>query len=217
MDRAKVLVIDDHPLLRQGMAQLINQEKDLVLCGEAKDSASAMDAVHRLEPDIAIVDLTLKDQSGTQLVKQLAELFPGLKMLVFSMHDEWLHAERALQSGAAGYIMKEEAPEQVLAAIRRVLAGQTYLSERMSARILNRLVKGKAKDEVLPISTLSDRELQIFTLIGQGIPTREIAEQLSLSIKTVESHRERIKDKLKLKNATELLRYAMRYTHDGSV
>ena len=217
MDKAKVLLIDDHPLLRQGMAQLINQESDLILCGEAKDSASAIEAVRRLAPDIAIVDLTLKDQSGTELIKQLADAFPQLKMLVFSMHDEWLHAERALQSGAGGYIMKEEAPERVLAAIRRVLAGETYLSERMSARILNRLVKGKAREEALPITTLSDRELQIFTLIGQGISTREIAEQLSLSIKTIESHRERIKDKLKLKNATELLRYAMRYTHQTSL
>jgi DNA-binding NarL/FixJ family response regulator len=212
--KAKVFLIDDHPLLRQGLAQLINQENDLILCGEAEDGPSAMKAIELLAPDIAVVDLTLKDRSGTDLIKQLAQTYPTLKMIVFSMHDEWLHAERALQSGARGYVMKHEAPGQVLEAIRRVLAGEIYLSQRMSARVLNRLVGGKAQEDASPISALSDRELQIFTMIGQGSSSREIAGGLSVSIKTVETHRERIKEKLKLKNATELLRYAMRYTHN---
>jgi len=212
--KARVLLIDDHPLLRQGLAQLINQETDLVLCGEAEDGPSAMNAARTLSPDIAVVDLTLKDRSGTELIKELAQAHPNLKMLVFSMHDESLHAERAIQSGARGYLMKHEPPEQVLEAIRRVLAGEIYLSPRMSARILNRLAKGKDKEGASPISALSDRELQIFTMIGQGTSSREIADSLSLSIKTIETHRERIKDKLNLKNATELLRYAMRYTHN---
>jgi DNA-binding NarL/FixJ family response regulator len=214
MHKAKILLIDDHPLLRQGLAQLVNQEDDLVLCGEAEDGPSAMKAVELLAPDIAVVDLTLKDRSGTDLIKQLAQAYPKLKMLVFSMHDEWLHAERALQSGARGYVMKHEPPEQVLEAIRRVLAGEIYLSQRMSARVLNRLAGGKGQEDQTPISTLSDRELQIFTMIGLGNSTREIAESLSVSVKTVETHRERIKDKLSLKNATELLRFAMRYTHN---
>jgi DNA-binding NarL/FixJ family response regulator len=207
-----VLLIDDHPLLRQGLAQLINQESDLALCGEAEDAASAMKAITLLAPDIAVVDLTLKDGSGTDLIKQLADRYPSLKIIVFSMHDEWLHAERALGAGARGYVMKSEAPGQVLVAIRRVFAGEIYLSQRMSARLLNRLVGGKSDDDTSPTSTLSTRELQIFTMIGQGSSSREIAESLSVSIKTVETHRERIKHKLNLRNANELLRHAMRYT-----
>jgi DNA-binding NarL/FixJ family response regulator len=212
--KAKVLLIDDHPLLRQGLAQLINQENDLVVCGEAEDGPSAMAAVQQLEPDIAIVDLTLKERGGGDLIRQLAQAHPRLRMLVFSMHDEWLHAERALQSGARGYVMKNEPPAQVLEAIRRIVAGEIYLSERMSARLLNRLAGVKSEEDASPTSALSHRELQIFTLIGQGNSSREIAESLSVSIKTIETHRERIKDKLDLKNAIELLRYAMRYTQN---
>ena len=214
MPKAKVLLIDDHPLLRRGLAQLINQENDLVVCGEANDGPSAMAAVQLLAPDIAIVDLMLKDGAGSDVIRQLAQANPGLKMLVFSMHDEWLHAERALQSGARGYVMKNEPPGEVLEAIHRILAGEIYLSERMSARLLDRLAGVESPQEASPASALSHRELQIFTMIGQGNSSREIAESLSVSIKTVETYRERIKEKLDLKNAIELLRYAMRYTHD---
>ena len=214
MHKAKVLLIDDHPLLRQGLAQLINQENDLVVCGEAEDGPSAMQAIQTLAPDIAVVDLTLKERGGGDLIRQLAHAHPRLRMLVFSMHDEWLHAERALQSGARGYVMKNEPPGQVLEAMRRIVAGEIYLSERMSTRLLNRLAGVQTEEEVSPASALSHRELQIFTMIGQGNSSREIAESLSVSIKTVETHRERIKEKLALKNAIELLRYAMRYTQN---
>jgi len=212
--KAKVLLLDDHPLLRQGLAQLINQENDLIVCGEAEDWSSAIQAVQLLAPDIAIVDLMLKNRDGGDVVRQLAQACPGLRMLVFSMHDEWLHAERALQSGARGYVMKNEPPGKVLEAMRHILAGEIHLSERMLARLRNRFARVKNQEDSSPSSALSHRELQIFTMIGQGNSSREIAESLSVSIKTVETHRERIKNKLDLKNAIELLRYAMRYTQN---
>jgi len=211
MAKARVLLIDDHPLLRQGLSQLINQEEDLILCGEAEDAVSAIAAVDQLAPDLVVLDLSLKERSGTELLKQLARSHPRLLIIVYSMHDESLHAERALQAGARGYVMKHEPPSQVLHAIRRVLAGEIYLSEEMSGRVLYRLVGGTNGKH--SVADLSDRELQIFTMIGQGLSSRKIAETLSVSIKTVETHRERIKQKLKLTNATELLRHAMRYTH----
>ena len=182
------------------------------MCGEAEDGESAIWAVALLNPDIAVVDLTLKNGSGTSLIMQLSQSYPSLKMIVFSMHDEWLHAEQALGAGARGYVMKNEEPGEVLSAIRRVLAGEIHLSQRMSGRMLSRLVGSRCEDERSPVSALSARELQIFTLIGQGSSSREIAQSLGVSIKTVETHRERIKDKLKLRNANELLRHAMRYT-----
>jgi DNA-binding NarL/FixJ family response regulator len=210
MAKARVLLIDDHPLLRQGLSQLINQEDDLILCGEAEDADSAMEAVNRLAPDLVILDLILKDRSGTDLLKQLARSHPRLLIIVYSMHDESLHAERALQAGARGYVMKHEPPEQVLHAIRRVLAGEIHLSEEMSGRVLYRLV-GATKG-AHSVADLSDRELQIFTMIGQGLSSRNIAETLSVSIKTVETHRERIKQKLGLKSGAALTRFAVEWT-----
>lgn len=212
--KARVLLLEDHPIVRQGLAQLINDEPDLLICGQADDTQSAMELVRQESPDIAIVDISLKDRSGLDVIKDLHEIKPDLAVLVLSMHDEKLQAERALRAGARGYIMKQEATDKVLTAIRRVLAGEIYLSERMAA--LHRLmdVKDAPAEKLSPLQTLTNRELEIFTLIGHGKGPREIAADLSLSIKTVEAHREHIKAKLNVKTANELIRHAMQYVMD---
>lgn len=204
----RVMLVDDHPILRQGLAQLINQEKDLMVCGQFEEASKALDAVESLTPDAAIVDISLKGASGIELLKNIKVRFPALLVLVLSMHDESLYAERALRAGASGYIMKQEATEQVLVALRKVLNGEIYLSETMSSKLMHQLVGGKPTAGSL-LERLSDRELEIFGLIGQGRGTRQIAEQLHLSVKTVESHRAHIKEKLNLKNATELVHRAI--------
>jgi DNA-binding NarL/FixJ family response regulator len=212
----RVLLVDDHPIVRQGLAQMIDQEADLQVCGQAQGAVEAMEAIGREAPDVAVVDLSLPDGNGIDLVKQIRERWPGLAVLVLSMHDESLHAERALRAGAKGYIMKQEATETVLTAIRRVLHGDTYVSERMAERMLAKLVQGKAASPGgSPLERLSDREFQIFEMIGRGEVPREIAKQLGLSVKTVEAHRERIKEKLDLKSGAELIRLAMSYSLQG--
>jgi DNA-binding NarL/FixJ family response regulator len=205
----RILLVDDHPILRQGLAQLLAQEKDLLICGQYEDAAKALDAVTNLKPDAAIVDISLKGSSGIELLKNIKVQFPRLLVLVLSMHDESLYAERALRAGASGYIMKQEPPEQVLVALRKVLNGEIYLSQQMSSKLMHQLVSGRPTETGSLIERLSDRELEIFGLIGQGRGTRQIAEQLHLSVKTVESHRAHIKEKLNLKNATELVHRAI--------
>ena len=205
----KILLVDDHPILRQGLALLINQEKDLEVCGQFEDAGKALDAVNNLKPDAAIVDISLKGSSGIELLKNIKVQFPKLLVLVLSMHDESLYAERALRAGASGYIMKQEATDQVLVALRKVLNGEIYLSEKMSSKLMHQLVSGRATDAGSLMERLSDRELEIFGLIGEGRGTRQIAEQLHLSVKTIESHRAHIKEKLNLKNATELVHRAI--------
>ncbi|HZM05629.1 MAG TPA: response regulator transcription factor [Candidatus Saccharimonadales bacterium] len=205
----KIMLVDDHPVMRQGVAELINHESDLTVCGQFEDSATAFDAIPSLLPDLAMVDLSLKSSSGLELVKNIKAAYPKVLVLVFSMHDEALYAERVLRAGAAGYIMKQEATEKVLAALRRVLGGGIYLSERMSSKFMHQLVGGKQVVGGSPVERLSDRELEVFGLIGQGRGTRQIAEQLHLSVKTIESHRAHIKEKLNLKNATELVHRAI--------
>ena len=204
----RVLLVDDHPILRQGLARLINEQKDLMVCGEFEEAAKALDSIDTTKPDAAIVDISLKGASGIELLKNIKVRFPQLLVLVLSMHDESLYAERALRAGASGYIMKQEATEQVLVALRRVLGGEIYLSEPMSSKLMHQLVGGRPTAGSL-LERLSDRELEIFGLIGQGRGTRQIAEQLHLSVKTVESHRAHIKEKLNLKNATELVHRAI--------
>lgn len=206
----KVMLVDDHPVMREGLAQLINHEPDLRICGQYEDAASAFAAVSAVRPDLAIVDLTLKRGSGLELVKNIRASYPNLVILVLSMHDECLYAERVLRAGAAGYIAKQEASDKVLGAIRRVLGGGVYLSERMSSRLMHELIGSKTGHAGSLMEQLSDRELEIFGLIGQGRGTRQIAEQLHLSIKTVESHRAHIKEKLNLENANELVHQAIR-------
>ncbi|HEY7088223.1 MAG TPA: response regulator transcription factor [Tepidisphaeraceae bacterium] len=209
--KRSVLLIDDHPIVRQGLSQLINQQPDLFVSAEAASARDAMDAIEKGSFEIAIVDISLDDRSGIELIKDLRSQQPNLPILALSMHDEALYAERALRAGAKGYIMKQEATEKVMSAIRKVLEGQIYLSERMASRLLDQFVSAKPGDEESPLGRLSDRELEIFTMIGRGLGTREIANKLYLSIKTVEAHREHIKEKLKLKSGTELMRMAVQY------
>ena len=208
--KKQVFLVDDHPIVRQALTELINQQEDMAICGEAEGAAAALRSIAALKPDIAIVDLTLKEGTGLDLVKDLKLRQPELPVLVLSMHDEATYAERLLRSGARGYVMKNEASDKVVAALRRVLAGEVYLSEPMSARVLHKLVGGAAPT-VSPVELLSDRELQVFELIGQGVGTRLIAEKLHLSVKTVETYREHIKFKLKLDNATDLLQHAIQW------
>jgi DNA-binding NarL/FixJ family response regulator len=211
----RVLLIDDHPILRKGLAELINQEPDLTVCGEAEEAPKAFEAVGVLNPDVAVVDISLRGGNGLELIKNIKARWPDLPLLVLSMHDETLYAERALRAGSLGYIMKEEAIEKVLTAIRHVIAGEIFLSDRMKARLINQLVGGRMKQGGSSIDSLSDRELEVFRLIGEGRGTRQIAEELRLSVRTVEAYREYIKDKLNLKNGTELVQHAFQYVHSG--
>ncbi len=211
--KTKVLLVDDHPILRAGLGRLINHEADMMICGEAEDGATAFDLVGTLNPDIAVIDIPLKGSNGIELVKNLKARYPELPTLVLSMHDESLYAERALRAGSLGYIMKEEAIEQVLVAIRKVLQGEIFLSEKMKSKMLQQMASGKGKVVSSPIEQLTDRELEVFRLIGEGCSTRQIAGQLHLSVRTVEAYREYIKSKLNLKNATELVQHAFHWVH----
>lgn len=211
--KTRVFLVDDHPILRQGLVQLINMEADLAVCGEAEDSPHAFSSVCELIPDVVVVDISLRGGNGIELVKNIKARFPEMPILVLSMHDESLYAERALRAGSRGYVMKEEATEKVLVAIRKVVAGEIYLSERMQAKMLQQLAQGRAKVVTSPIEYLTDRELEVFRLIGEGRSTRQIAGELHLSVRTVEAYREYIKSKLNLKNSTELVQHAFHWVH----
>jgi DNA-binding NarL/FixJ family response regulator len=206
----RIMMVDDHPVLREGLAKLIDHEPDLTICGQYEDATRAFAAIPTLRPDLAIIDLSLKESSGLELIKNSRASYPSLIILVLSMYDESLYAERVLRAGAAGYIMKQEASEKILGAVRQVLDGGIYLSEKMSSRLMAQLVGGKARQPGFAMERLSDRELEIFGLIGKGLGTRQIAEQLHLSVKTIESHRSNIKEKLNLKDANELIHTAIR-------
>lgn len=208
---ARVLIVDDHPLLREGLAARIARYPDLELCGEAEDVPGAMTALAALTPDVVIVDLSLKRGDGLDLVKRIHLRKDRTAVLVSSMHDETLYAERALDAGALGYVGKSEAPEKVIDAIRTVLSGKVYLSQRMTERLVSRHTRGQLAESRSPIDALTDRELEVYRLIGNGLSTREIAERLGLSIKTIESHRENVKAKLRLKSATELTHNAVQW------
>lgn len=212
-NKTRILIVDDHPIVRQGLTELINQEKDLMVCEQAEDAAEAMGIIKKLKPDMAIVDISLKETSGMELIKDIKVHYPNLVVLALSMHDESLYAERALRAGAKGYVMKVEATEKVVTAIRKILSGQIYVSDRMSAKMVRKLVEGGPDAGESTIERLSDRELEVFHLIGQGYGTRQIAERLHLSIKTIETYREHIKEKLNLADANELLQYAIQWTH----
>lgn len=209
---ARILLIDDHALLRRGLAELIDQEPDMEVCGEAEDAAAALDLVEEETPDLAVIDLSLRDSSGLELIKQIKSRFPDVSLLVLSMHDENLFAERTLRAGAKGYVNKEEPAEKVIEAIREVLAGRIFLSGKMADRILHRLVDRDSGLERSPIDTLSDREFEVLELIGKGLTTRQIAKQLHLSRKTVDTYRDHLKTKLQLKTANELVRYAVAWS-----
>ena len=214
-NKRTVLIVDDHPIVRQGLAQLINQEKDLEVCGQAEDAHEAMQAIRQLQPDMVIVDIALKDTSGMELIKDLKVRYPDLPVLTLSMHDEAVYGERALRAGARGYVMKQEATGKVVTAIRRVLSGEVYVSEGMAAKMVSKLVGGGTRTASSPADSLSDRELEVFRMIGEGFGTREMAEKLHLSIKTVETYRAHIKDKLGLQDANELLRTAIQWVNAG--
>lgn len=209
--KARVLLVDDHPIVRQGLAMLINAEPDLMVCGEASTGAEALQLVRTTQPDLVMIDISLEDRSGVELIREIRAMAGELPMLALSMHDESLYAERVLRAGGRGYVMKQEATEKLLTAIRRVLAGEIYLSPRMSTRLLGQLASAAPGGDVSPISRLTDRELEVFTMIGRGLSTREIAEKLFLSVKTVEAHREHIKEKLGLRSSVELVRHAVQF------
>ena len=207
-ERRRILLVDDHPVLRQGLSFLINKEHDLLVEGEAEDGPAALALLDQKTFDLAIVDVSLPGVDGIELLKEIRSRHRALPTLMLSMHDELVFAERALRAGAMGFIMKQEAVENVLEAIRRVLCGQIYVSERIATRVLRKLADGNGHPDRRTLHMLTDRELTIFTLIGQGYGTRQIAEQLHLSIKTIESHRAHIKEKLEIATGPELVRYA---------
>lgn len=211
--RTRIVLVDDHPMVRERLAEVINREADLVVCGEAEDRGGALDVIAREKPGLVIVDLTLKRSNGLDLIKDLQVMHPELRILVVSMQDESLYAERVIRAGAHGYITKQEATRNILKAIRHVLSGNLFLSPELSGEILSRML-GRSKAAMRSLDLLSDRELQVFELVGQGFTTRQIAEQLGLDVKTVETYRGRIKDKLELKDASELLRKAIAWKHE---
>jgi DNA-binding NarL/FixJ family response regulator len=206
--RARILLVDDHAVVRYGIAQLINRQSDLVVCGEEEDASRAMTAIAALKPDLVIADISLKDSSGLELMRNIKAQYPKLPVLVVSVHEESIYAEIAFRAGALGYLMKEEAVEKILNAIRRVLSGSIYVSDAQAARMLQQQVRGQSSIQESPVKGLSDRELEVFQLIGQWKKTKEIAQELHLSVKTVEYYREQIKRKLNLRDAGELTQYA---------
>ena len=209
--KTRVFVVDDHPIVRQGLSQLINREPDLMVCGEAEDARTALDAIIPSKPDILIVDVSLEGPDGIDLLKTIRSRDAKLPVLILSMHDESLYAERALRAGANGYIMKQEATDRVLIAIRQILAGEVYVSERMAQKMVHQFIGRSGVARRSAIEELTDRELEVFRLIGQGHGTRQIAEELHLSVKTVESYYAHIKEKLSLKNARELVQHAVQW------
>jgi DNA-binding NarL/FixJ family response regulator len=202
--RVRILLIDDHPLVRERLAEIINREADLTVCGEAEDRHEAIAAIPTKRPD-----LTLRNSDGLELIKDIRVRWPKVRMLVVSMHDESLYAERAIRAGALGYITKQEATRKILVAIRRVLAGSIYLNEKIACHIISRLTSRDASVGATPTELLSDRELKVFDLTGSGLNTSEIAGRLHIAVKTVETYRARIKEKLNLKDSSALLRLAI--------
>lgn len=209
--KASVMIVDDHPIMRRGLAELINLEKDLVVCGEADSVKTALDLIKQHAPQVVLVDLSLKNESGLELIKDIKARFPEVLMLALSMHDESFYAERVLRAGAKGYIMKQQATSLVLVAIRQILAGEVYLSEAMSSKILRNFTGEKTEKAGSSVEKLSDRELEVFRLIGTGLGTRQIAERFSRSVKTVETYREHIKQKLDLKDSAALTQTAIQW------
>jgi DNA-binding NarL/FixJ family response regulator len=211
LGKTRVFVVDDHPIVRQGLSQLINREPDLMVCGEAEDARTALDRVGPSKADILIVDVSLEGPDGIELLKTIRGRDAKLPVLMLSMHDESLYAERALRAGANGYIMKQEATDRVLIAIRQILSGEVYVSDRMAQKLVHQFIGGSGAGKRTAMEQLTDRELEVFRLIGQGHGTRQIAQELHLSVKTVESYYAHIKEKLSLKNARELVQHAVQW------
>ena len=214
----RILLVDDHPMVRERLTEVILREPDLSVCGEAEDRFRAMEKIAVTRPHLAIVDLTLKGSHGMELIKDIRNQYPDLAILVVSMHDEMLHAERVIRAGAHGYITKQEATRKIMLAIRTVLNGDIYLSEKMAAQIAATAVGRAQTRPSLPVDSLSDRELCVFEMIGQGRSTRQIADELHLDMRTIETYRARIKEKLNLKDANDLLQHAIRWVQvEGSL
>jgi DNA-binding NarL/FixJ family response regulator len=207
----RILIVDDHPLVRLSLRDVIQRESDLVVCGEAEDREQALAVVAAAKPQLAIIDLTLKSSDGMELIKDLRDRFPKVQILVLSMHDEALHAERAIRAGARGYITKHEATTKIMVAIRQILNGEIYWSERAAARVASKIAGRSRPSPGFALDALTDRELQVFEMIGAGRSTRQIAAALHIDVSTVETYRARIKEKLNLKDALNLLQYAIRW------
>jgi DNA-binding NarL/FixJ family response regulator len=210
-DAKRIVIVDDHPLFRKGLEELIHSDGDFAVCGQAGNAAEAIDVIRKLNPDMAIVDLSLPGANGIELIKNIRAEFPRLPILVLSMHDESLYALRALRAGAEGYVMKHEAMANVIQAIREVFNGRPYLSPAMAAQVITKFAHRQAEGETDAVERLSDRELEVLELIGKGNEVRQIAKLLHLSPKTVETHRAHIKDKLDLKNSREVARFALQW------
>jgi DNA-binding NarL/FixJ family response regulator len=214
-DKVKILIVEDHEIFRLGIKELINHESDLVVCGEAEDVDAARNLMNELHPDMVIVDITLKRSNGMDLIKEVGSFHKATKILVLSMHDELLYAERSLQSGAQGYIMKQETSKSIVKAIRHILQGNIYVSENIMSNLLNRVRTGQDSFEKSPVDQLTDRELTVLRLVGEGKSTGEIANEMHLSVSTISTYRERIKEKLQLKNAAELVRFAIHWVESN--
>jgi DNA-binding NarL/FixJ family response regulator len=214
--KSRVFIVDDHAMFRDGMRQLIEREPDLTVCGDVADADEAMREIREKKPDLVIADISLSGKTGIDLIKNIKAEFEDLPVLVVSMHEESLYAERALRAGAMGYVMKQEPAKAVKVAIRKVLGGDIHLSDKMSATMLAKFMLGNRTNQpVSPIETLSDRELEVFRMLGEGKATRQIAEELNLTITTINSFRNRIKEKLNLKNSTELILHAVQWVREG--
>jgi DNA-binding NarL/FixJ family response regulator len=210
--KTRIFIVDDHPIVRQGLTQLINQEEDMTVVGEAANVAEAVQGIAKMKPDLALVDISLKGASGLELTKTILAGHPQMSVLIISMYDESLYVERALKAGAKGYIMKQEATDHVATAIRKVLGGDIYVSDAWRNKLVHKFIHGnKSRDGSSP-EILSSRELEVLQLVGQGYATRHIATELHVSVKTVESHYANIKEKLALKNAHELIQYAVKWS-----
>jgi DNA-binding NarL/FixJ family response regulator len=211
----RVFVVDDHPIVRYGLGLLINGEKDLMVCGEAENALAALESIRASEATIIIVDISLNGPDGLDLLKDLRTTYPHLPILILSMHDEFMYAERALRASARGYVMKQDATETVLVALRRILNGEIYVSDRISDRMVQRYIRSRAAGQPASVADLTDRELEVFRLIGEGHSTRQIADVLHISVKTVESYQAHIKEKLSLRSGRELVQHAIQWSVGG--
>jgi DNA-binding NarL/FixJ family response regulator len=214
--KTRIYIVDDHALIRRGLGTLIAGESDMEVCGQAEDAASGLQEIIKLQPDLVIADISLRGNSGLELIKNIKAFSPKIQILVLSMHHESIYALRVLKAGARAYVMKQDVINKVIDAIRRIRNGHLYVSDDVASQMLNRLVGGDSPEDTSPVASLSDRELEIVNLIGNGLLTREIAARLHVSVKTVETHRAHIKDKLNLRNATQLVQFCVRWVEENN-
>lgn len=215
-ENKQIYIVDDHPLMRKGLAMTIDKEMGFEVCGQAESAEQALTDIIDLEPDVAVVDISLPGMNGIELIKNVLHQMPDLKILVVSRHDEELYAERAIRAGAKGYLMKLEAAEVMITAIRQILNGGIYLSDNIGTKLIMKMASGNAAKSDNPLDLLSDRELEVFELTGKGLSTKDIGEKLHISVKTVESHRANIKDKLQVDTANELMRHAVKWVEESA-